>query len=193
MPDFKKAPPKQNPFLCNTEWHLWTQPLALAIYNLAGRVTNSGEKPFFAKRQTVALHFGSHRNTTSKAFKTLINNGWFEHTDKEDHFKYVLHSAWAFTHPDHCVIRELQHWSEEADPFIGKLWAVAGGRFRAKPHWILGVRKYARSDEEVLTLFKEELARAAERRAKGSYEETSPAQCFYRVSRHLKQRKVATK
>jgi hypothetical protein len=186
--DFQKAPPKHNSMNCCTAWHLWRQGLALAIYNRAGTLTNGGKTEFFPNIKTLSKYFGSNYESTRRARLVLINNGWLTHGTDERHFNFIAHDTWAFTtNWEKCVEQDLNPWHGEADPFIGRVFAIAGGRFRAKPHWILGVRKYGYSDDEILELFRKELEAAACKRAKGEHSMTGNHQCFYRVSQHLRE------
>jgi hypothetical protein len=168
---------------------LWSHGLSLAIYDRIGILTNGGQTEFFATRQTLSKYFGSSYEATRRAFLVLVNNGWLTPVPNEEgHFTFIKHDVWAFT-TDYvkCVEQQLNPWHAEADPFIGRLFAVAGGKFRAKPHWLLGIRKYGYSDDEVLKLFTTEIAAAKAKRDRGAYGMTSPSQCFYRVHNYLKQ------
>jgi len=192
MSDFKKSFPKHNPMNCCTAWHLWRHGLALAIYTRAGQLTANGKTEFFARRQTLAKYFGANYEATRRAFLLLVNNGWLEHGSDETHFKYMTHDDWAFLHEGKCVVQDVNPWHGEADPFIKRLFGVAGGRFRAKPHWLLGVRKYGYTDEEIVALFRTELTTAAERKKRGNHSHTAAGQCFYRLSCFLKANSKAT-
>jgi hypothetical protein len=188
MSDFKKSPPKHNPVNCCATWHLWRQGLALAIYQRAGALTNGGKTDFFAKRETIAKYFGANYEATRRAFLVLINNGWLEVLpDDPKNLKWIDHEQWAFkTNWEKCIVQDLNPWHGEADPFIGRLFAVAGGRFRTKPHWILGVRQHGWTDEEILELFRKEIAAANEKRGRREYHMTGKHECFYRVAQHVK-------
>src|SRR6266403_975161 len=156
MADFQKSPPKHNSLNCDACWHLWRQGLAFAIYNRAGALTNGGRTPLFATVQTLTDYFGSKYEPTRRARLVLINNGWLKPIPNDPkNLTFVTHDAWAFeTSYSKCVERTLNPWHGEADPFIGRVFATAGGRFRSKPHWILGVRQHGYSDDEVLEFFR---------------------------------------
>ncbi len=188
MPDFKQSNPKHQPFKCSPAWHLWRHGLALAIYLRAGTITNGGKTEFFAKVETLKNYFGSSYEAARRARCLLVSNGWLSPVpNDEGYFYFVTHDAWAILFPNKCCERDLLPWSGDADPFIGKLWAAAGGRFRAKPHFLLGVRKYG-TEEEILAVFNEELEAAKVKRMSGDKYLTAPSQCFYRVYMKLKEK-----
>ena len=165
--------------------------MSLALYNRIGQLTYAGKdeprNPFFGKISTLGKYFGSQYESTRRAFHFLVANGWLTPVPNEkDKYIYVEHEMWSFTNQDKCMVAEvLQPWHGTADPFIGQLWAAAGGKFRGKAHWLLGVKKYA-SEAVVLDLFRKELAAAKERKARGDWQCTKPEQCFYKVAQHLK-------
>jgi len=192
MPTWKRANPKHQPLKCSAGNHLWRYGLALAIYNKAGALTNNGDpdRTFFAKRETLTKFFGSSYNAVCNAVKRLRKDGWLLDTDKENHYLYVSHEAWEKLHPGKCVARDLVPYQEEADPFVGKLFALAHGSLRVKEHWVVGMRKLA-SEEVILEMFAAEVAEAKARRKEGKYTLTSPSQCLYRVTQKLKALKAA--
>jgi hypothetical protein len=188
--DFKKSDPTHTPLNCSPSWHLWRRGLSLAIYNRIGQLTyvRGGDRnPFFAKITTLQKYFGAKYESTRRAFHFLVANGWLEPVPNESGtYTYVEHEVWSFKYEGKCMVADvLQPWHGTADPFIGQIWAAAGGKFRCKPHWILGAKKYA-PEAVVLDLFRKELAAAKERKARGDWQHTSPGQCFYKVTQHLK-------
>lgn len=190
MTDFKKSNPQHTPLNCSPAFHLWRHGLSLAIYIRIGQLTYAGSAErnvFFGRISTLAKYFDATYEATRRAFKLLVANGWLAPVPNEPaKYVYVDHDAWAFTHEGRCMVAELlQPWHGTADPFIGQIWAAAGGKFRGQPHWFIGVRKYA-TEEVVLELFRKELAAAKERKARGDWQCTNPEQCFYKVSQHLK-------
>lgn len=190
MTDFKKSNPQHTPLNCSPAFHLWRHGLSLAIYIRIGQLTyvkGAERNPFFGKVSTLAKYFGSTYEATRRAFRLLIANGWLEPVPNEPgKYTYVEHDVWAFTHPEACMVAELlQPWHGTADPFVGQIWAAAGGQFRGKIHWFIGIRKYA-SEQVVLDLFRKELAAAKERKARGDWNQTNPSQVFYKVHEYLK-------
>jgi hypothetical protein len=156
VPTWKKSPPKHNSFKCNAERHLWRYGLSLAIYNLAGRVTEGGKNPFFAKVPKLRLYFKSNEESTRRAFKRLVNAGWLEPLPEKGHYTYVDHDTRAFATNEDCVERkDLPHWSQDADPFAGKIFAVSGGTIRVQPHWLAAARKNC-SEQEFLDALRRE-------------------------------------
>ena len=84
-------------------------------------------------------------------------------------------------------------WEHEADPLVGKLYAIAEGKFKVYENHKLSIRKYG-SDEEILSLFRNEvLAAKGMGRARGAWEGTSPMKSFWTVYNHLKARAKESK
>jgi hypothetical protein len=188
--DFKKSYPQHTPLNCSPAFHLWRHGLSLAIYFRIGQLTyvkGAERNMFFGKISTLAKYFGSNPESTRRAFHFLVANGWLVPVPNEPgKYAYVEHDVWAFTHEGRCMVAELlQPWHGTADPFVGQIWAAAGGKFHGKIHWFLGVRKYA-SEEVILDLFRKELAAAKARKAQGDWRFTKPEQCFYKVHQYLK-------
>jgi hypothetical protein len=98
--NWKKPNPKHQPLKCSAEWHLWRNPLALAIYGKAGGLTRGGTegRTFFANQTSLAKFFGAHRNAVSKAMILLRRQAWLIPTLKEDDFEFVHHDTWAALH-----------------------------------------------------------------------------------------------
>lgn len=190
MPTWKKSNPKHQPLKCSAGNHLWRHGLALAIYDKAGALTNNGEegRTFFANRTTLSKFFGASYNAVCKAVKHLRTEKLFQATDKENHFLYIPHDTWAFLNTGRCVGRDLAHYQEETDPFVGELYALAQGSLRVKEHWVNGLKKLA-SEEEILEMFKQQRAADIARRKAGDGHLTSPANSLYAVTAKLKARR----
>jgi hypothetical protein len=76
-------------------------------------------------------------------------------------------------------------YQEEADPFVGKLYAIAKGKLRLSgPHIIEGLRKLA-TEERILEMFAIEVMWAEHRKKNGQYENNRPDQCLYAVKQKL--------
>jgi hypothetical protein len=191
VPTWKQRNPDHQPLKCSAEWHLWRHGLALAIYNKAGAITNGGDpnRTFFVQRSTLAKFFDAHYNAVCKAISTLRKEKLFLATDKENHFLYVSHEKYATSHPEKCAARNLVPYQEEADPFVGKLFAIAKGSLKLKEHWLVGMRKYA-TDEEIVKLFAEQRDKDIARRKAGGEAArfTSANNSFYAVSLLVKSR-----
>jgi hypothetical protein len=189
VPTWKLKNPDHQPLKCSAGNHLWQHGLAFAIYQKAGELTIGGEdgRTFFANRETLTKFFDSSYNATCNAMKYLVANKWFEPQNKISHFAYVPHSKWIFLYPDKCVARDLLPYQEEADPFVGKLYAAAQGSLKVKEHYLVGLRKLA-SDEEILELFKQQRGADVARRKAGNGRYTSPNNSFYAVMETLKAR-----
>lgn len=188
MPTWKRRNPDHQPLKCDAGFHLWHHGLALAIYNKAGALTKGDkDKDFFANRETLAVFYKAHPNSVSNAMNFLLKRGWLEPTDVEKHYKYVNHDKWAFLgkNAEQCVSRDLVAYQEEADPFVGKLFAIAHGSLRLKEHWVVGVRKVA-TDEQILEAFAEQRRIDIARRKNGDGHLTGPTQSFYAVTQKLK-------
>jgi hypothetical protein len=187
VPTWKKSNPKHQPLKCSAGNHLWRHGLALAIYDKAGALTLNGEdgRTFFAKRETLSKFFGSHYNAACKAVNFLRRLKFLQATDKENHFTYIPHDKWALLYPGRCVDRDLAHYQEETDPFVGKLFALAQGSIRVKEHWIIGLKKLA-PEEEILEMFAQQRALDIARRKSGDGQLTSPANSLYAVTARLK-------
>jgi hypothetical protein len=175
---------------CSAGNHLWRHGLALAIYNKAGALTNNGEVPrtFFAKRETLAKFFDASYNAVCNAVKYLRDEKWLLPTEKENHFLYARHDDWAAKNPGKCMARDLVPYQEEADPFVGKLFAIARGSLKVKEHWIIGMRKNA-TDEEILDLFAKQREIDIARRKSGDGHLTAPNNSLYVVMHKLKVRR----
>lgn len=147
---------------------------------------------FFGRITSLAKYFGATYEATRRNFHLLVSNGWLTIVpDKQGYFNYVHHDDWAQGTDRKCMVAPiLTPWQGTADPFVGQLWAAAGGRFRGKAHWILGVRKYA-TDDLILDLFRTQLAAAKEKRKRGEYRDTGPGQCSYQVAQFLKEQHAA--
>ena len=190
MTDFKKSNPQHTPLNCSPAFHLWRHGLSLAIYIRIGQLTYAGHNErnaFFGKISTLAKYFDATYEATRRAFKLLVANGWLTPVPNEPtKYFYVEHDAWVSTHSGACMVAELlQPWHGTADPFVGQIWAAAGGKFRGKIHWFLGAKKWA-PEEVILDLFRKELAAAKVRKANGDWRSTKPEQCFYKVTEYLK-------
>lgn len=184
MTNWKKASPRHNPYKCSASWHLRKNGLWLAIYNLVGTVTNGGRTDFFGTYQGVASHYGSGYESTRRAFHALTKYGWLERLD-DGNYKYVPHEKWVFLNEGKCVVREALSWEDEADPLVGKLFAIAGGKFRIMEWKLKWARKHG-SDEEILELFTAEVEKAKAAKALGNWAGTHSSSCFFRVIEHLK-------
>jgi hypothetical protein len=190
MPTWQRAYPKHKPFKCCAAWHLRKSGLYLAIYDLLGGLTAGGESDFFSSINHVAKYFETDYETTRRVFTNLRKMGWLKYDDAGKLW-YVPHDAWAQEHPDKCNTRELLPWQVETDPLVGALFAASSGKLRIRENQIKGVRKHG-SDDEILKLFTTELAAAADKQARGSWNGTSPGACFLRVCHFLKARSART-
>jgi len=182
-----QANPKHQSLKCFAGNHLWKQALAYAIYNKAGELTKGGEEPrtFSCNKETLREFFGASKNGVDKAIKFLLKHGWLKATAKKKHLKYVSHEKWAETFPGKCVERNLLPHQEEADPFVGELYAVAQTDLRLQPHWLASVRQCA-SDIEILSAFTEQRRADIARKLAGDGHMTSAKNSFYVVCDRLK-------
>lgn len=186
MPTWKKAFPKHKAFHCNAYWHFVNSGLWLAIYNLIGAVTDSGERPFVSSKKTVARYFNKDYETVRRVFRKMEKAGWLERRGDGELY-YVDHATWAERHPDQCYKRAVLVWENETDPFVGKLWAVAGGKLHLYPGHVVAARRVA-NDEEFIEAFQKEFMAAQERKAAGQYDGTGAKACFFRVLKVFRQR-----
>lgn len=178
MTTWKKIPPKHNSYKCDAENHLWKYGLSLAIYTLIGRITYGGKNPFYGKISRLSDYFGSNPESTRRAFKRLVNDGWFKQLPVRGQYTYISHEDRAFNKDgDGCIERKnLPHWSADADPFVGKIHAACGGKIRLLPHWVGAARQHA-SDEEFLTELRIEFQQSST---------SSPATRFWEVIRRFR-------
>ena len=179
MSDFKKSLPKPNRPKCAPERHLWRYGLSLAIYERVGELTSGGKNEITIRPETLRKYFGSNRESTRRAFKRLVNAGWFQPLPRKGHYKYVHHDERALTKKDCAELPDLPLWSIEADPFVGKIHAAAGGELKLMPNW-LGAARANCTEEEFLDALRKEFANC---------EHGSPAHKFWNVVRHFRARK----
>jgi len=161
----------------------------LAIYHFIAGLTGWGETSFFSSIQKVADYFDADYETVRRVFKQLIKEGWLRRDEiKRNHFWLVKHNEWEDSHKGQCVKRAAMVWEHESDPFVGKLYAIAEGKFKIYENQVIGIRKLA-TDEEILKLFNTEIRAAKERRKNGSWERTSPLACFWVVYKYLNEQR----
>ena len=185
MPTWKPAFPEHKPFKCCTAWHLRNSGLYLAVHVFIGGLTAGGENPFFSSISRVSAFFESDYETTRRVFKNLTKMGWLRYDHDGRKYWYVSHDAWMAANPGKCQERFLLQWQVEADPFVGQLYAAAGGKFYVREGWVIGLRKLA-GDAEFLDLFRKELASAKSRKSNGDWRKTSPKECFWVVYKYFK-------
>jgi hypothetical protein len=176
---FQKAPPKPNTPLCAPERHLREYGLSLAIYIKAGRLTKGGEDPLFATVKYFSDYFGTNPESTRRAFKRLVNAGWFKPLDKARHYKWVSHDEREKTKKDCKALPDLPHWHMEADPFSKAIFGATGGTVRLQPHWVASARKVA-GEEEFLEALRKEFSSDSNAASAGSK--------FWKVVRQFRNR-----
>jgi hypothetical protein len=195
MTDFKQPYPKHNPFHCSADWHLVKSAQAMAIYNLAGRVTHGGEEGrlFFGRPKAIAQHFGFSYDSVLRALKILRATGWLIRPPGHrsiDHI-WVDHKTWSEQHPGQCIKRELLPWQETMathDPLVARLYAASKGQLRLRENVVVGIHKL-NDDDRFVEMYVKELAAAAAKRQRGDWSQTSNESCLWRVYRYLKARK----
>jgi hypothetical protein len=188
VPTWQKSNPKHKAFNCSYAWHYRKSGLYLAIYYMIGGVTSGGKTPFFSTIENVAKYFDANYETVRRIIHQLVKEGWLK--EKPDGWWWVGHKDWVKTHPNKCCVRAELVWESEADPFVGKLYAIAGGKLKLYRNNIAGIKALAEEDE-ILELYRREIDAASESRARGVYEGTSPKACFWAVYNLLKKLKSA--
>ena len=176
MSDFKKSPPKSNRPRCSPERHLWRYGLSLAIYERVGELTSGGTNDITIKPKTLSKYFDANLESTRRAFKRLVNAGWFQPLPRKGNYKYVPHDDRALAKKDCAELPDLPLWSIEADPFVGKIHAASGGNLRLMPNW-LGAARENCTEEEFLDALRKEFANC---------KHGSPAHKFWNVVRHFR-------
>src|SRR5580698_2301990 len=63
---------------CSAEWHLRESPRAIAIYNLALRLTGGGKREFMLSQPQLATYFDWDIKTVRDAFVALRKTGLFK-------------------------------------------------------------------------------------------------------------------
>jgi hypothetical protein len=190
VPTWKKSNPQHKPFNCTFAWHYKKSGLYIAVYDLLGSLTSSGKTSFFSSIERVATYFDADYETVRRIFKQLVKEGWL-HIGRSPSggraYFWIDHTTWAAEHPGKCCERSPLVWENEADPLVGKLYAICNGKLRLYEGHVAGIKKLA-SDEEILELFRKEVEAAKAKRARGEFGGTAPKEVFFRVYRFLKRR-----
>jgi hypothetical protein len=188
MPTWKPAFPEHKPFKCCAAWHLRKPALFFAVYEFIGGLTAGGQNPFFSSIRRVAVFFDTDYESTRRVFKNLTKMGWLKYDRDGRKYWYIPHDGddgWAKANPGKCNERQLLDFQVDTDPFVGHLYAAAGGKFLVRQGYIDGLRKFT-SDTEFLELFRKEIAAMKVKRSAGDYFNTAPKHCFWRVFEYLK-------
>jgi hypothetical protein len=189
MPTWEQAYPHARKFDCRHYWHLRKSGNLLALYDFLGSLTNGGKNPFIASVRKVAIYFyGSddQYETVRRNFKTLHRMGWIRYEGEE--IFYVSHADWAAANPGKCVkVDELpMPWDNgKADPLVGQIWAVAGGKIHLHDGVLKGIRKYT-TDDDFLFEFRNAMAEGRAKRLEGIYHHTAPKQIFWNTFHFFK-------
>lgn len=185
MNDFKEPYPKHGPFKCCTAWHLHKSGQALAIYDLIGAVTSGGKTPYFSSIEKIAEYFGMNYEAARRTIGVLVKIG-FLRRDSEGPLHYVSHNEWVKHHAGKCTNRELLPWQETADPFVGKVWKIAGGKIRVVDWQVAAIEKFIGKDF-FLVEFQKSMDEAVQRRVPGGdWSRSSPKAVFWDVFNRLK-------
>jgi hypothetical protein len=184
VPTWKKSDPTHNAFDCCFAWHYRKSGMYLAVYSLLGGLTKGGETSFFSSIEKVAQYFDADYETVRRVFKQLVKTGWLKHGETARNYLWVGHAAWERSHPGKCSVRPTMVWENEADPIVGKLFAIAGGKFRLYPNHLVALRKFA-SDDVILHNYTATVAAAARDKANGLASK-DPRGCFWQVYHRLK-------
>jgi len=185
MPTWKESFPKSKPFHCSAAWHLWKSGACLAIYNLIGAITLNGEREFFGSKENVAAYFGMNYEATRRVFKTLVKLGFLESLGAKK-YRYILHDKWSETHGP-CAKRELFPWQESANPFVGKIWGISGGKIRLVEWKVEQFYKHIGDEELFIKEFQKEMDAATVSREHGEWAGTKPKSVYMRVFNRLKE------
>jgi hypothetical protein len=187
MPTWKPSYPKNKPFKCCVAWHLWKSGQLLAIYDFLGGITKGGETHFFSSIRQVSVYFGMNYESTRRSFKVLRAKGWIERLADGNH-RYVTHDEWERSHPGKCAKRELLPWQESANPFVGKIWAVSGGKILLQEWQIREFGKYVTDEQLFIGEFQKEMDAAKARQVPGGdWSGTSPKACYMRAFNRFKE------
>jgi hypothetical protein len=185
MSTWKESFPKSKPFKCCAAWHLWKSGQALAVYDFLGGITRGGKGEFFSSINQVSIFFGMNYEATRRVFKVLRKLGFIERL-ADAKFRYVPHEEWTEKNPGRCAARELLPWQEGSDPFVGKIWQIAGGKIRVVDWQIAAIRKYV-GEESFLMEFEQEMHAAALKRVPGGdWRGTASKAIFWQVFNRLK-------
>jgi DNA-binding transcriptional regulator YhcF (GntR family) len=185
MSTWKESFPKSKPFKCCAAWHLWKSGQALAVYDFLGGITSGGKGEFFSSIRQVAIFFGMNYEATRRVFKVLRKLGFIELLT-EGKFSYVSHEEWAEKNPGKCAARELLPWQECSDPFVGKIWQIAGGKLRVLDWQVAAIRKHV-GEESFLLEFEQQINESVKKRIPGGdWRGTASKAIFWQVYNRLK-------
>jgi len=127
------------------EWHItkMKSTWALAVYNFALRISKESGV-FFCSAVRLAEYFGCNERSIRRAYKQLLEAGFFELTDQVTYepnvYKVVRHKLWAEKHPGQCPTKLSFAWSSECSRLVlirlfqhapsSSIWACRAQRFR---------------------------------------------------------------
>jgi hypothetical protein len=143
---------------CTAEWHIsrMKSRWALAVYNFALRISKESGV-FFCSAVRLAEYFGCNERSIRRAYKQLLEAGFFELTDQVTYepnvYKVVRHKLWAEKNPGQCPTKLSFGWSSECSRLGQALWCASGGQARLGTYQVRFLERLGLSGEEIVSDF----------------------------------------